>query len=108
MLNLLGPLVPRSPGYSLQKDPESSGVLSLARPLLSPTWEPAPRVRKAQDTRKEGGVLSGEEAAKMSGLFGFLRVCSKPTLSLQVAEELGEKAGGGGWGERLKIVAAES
>lgn len=49
-------------------------------------------------------MLSGEEAAKMSELIGFLRVCSKSTLSLQVAEGLGEKAPG----ERFKIVAAES
>lgn len=87
--------MPRSSGSSLQLlDPESSGVLNLARPRLFPAWEPAPRVRKAQDTRKEGGVLSGEEVAKMSGFAGFLRVCSKPALSLRRAEELGEKAWG--------------
>lgn len=93
-----------SPGSSLQKDPESSGVLSLARPLLSPAWELAPRVRKAQDKRKEGRVLNGEQAANMSGLTGLHRLYSKPALSLRVSEELVRK----GPGEFLKAVAAKS
>lgn len=46
-------------------------------------------------------MLSGEEPGKMSGLMGFLRVCSKSALSLRVAEELGGKGlGGREWGDR--------